>query len=304
MGTVTTFHYTFALSACGGVFSLDSEFRLQSVCAWAHGRAHSKRSEVRLLRSKHSATTPTRVLMFDLDGTLLPVESGFFMHDYPEAAAPYFADLIEPGAFKDALFKSTWDMVNNLDPVLLNIDAFGLSFERRVGEKWERLWSIFEQFYSEGFPKLRSLVPESEVALRVVRECLEQGWEIVLATNALFPESAVRERMRWCGVEDLPWKFIPTLEVMHFCKPHIQYYQEIVDILGLDPKRCIMIGNDMQEDMVASRLGMKTILVEDFCIDRGDNSSSGAFEPDMRGKLEEVPELVAKIYEANTNLFG
>ena len=246
----------------------------------------------------------SKVLMFDLDGTLLPVQPEFFIHDYPEAAAPYFAEFMEAGAFKEALFKSTWDMVNNLDPHALNIDVFGQCFERRVGVKWERLWPIFERFYDEGFPKLRELVPESQLARKVVQACLDQGWELVLATNALFPEKAVRERMRWCGVDDLPWKFISTLEDMHFCKPHIQYYQEMVDILGLDPRRCIMIGNDVQEDMVASRLGVKTILVEDFCIDRGDSSGSGSFQPDMRGRLEEVPELVSEIYEANKHLFG
>lgn len=246
---------------------------------------------------------PPKVLLFDLDGTLLPVEPGFFTGDYPEAAAPYFAEFIEPRTFKQALFKSTWDMVNNLDPDLLNIDAFRISFERQVGAGWDRLWPVFEQFYSEGFPKLRSLVPESTIARKVVQECLDQGWEIVLATNALFPEAAVRERMRWCGVEDLPWKFISTLEAMHFCKPHIQYYQEIVDVAGLDPKRCIMIGNDMQEDIVVSRLGMKTILVEDFRIDRSEGGSSGALRPDMRGTLEQVPELVLKIYETNAELY-
>ncbi|HHY11615.1 MAG TPA: HAD family hydrolase [Firmicutes bacterium] len=252
--------------------------------------------------SKHRASKPPGILMFDLDGTLLPVGLEFFYNDYPEAAAPYFADIIEPGVFKETLLKSTWDMVNNLDPGLPNIDAFRVSFERRVGQSWNRLWPIFERFYSEEFPRLRRLVPESKVARKVVKECVNQGWEIILATNPLFPESAIRERMRWCGVQDLPWKFITTLEDMHFCKPHVQYYQEIVDCVGLDPKRCIMIGNDMQEDMVASELGIKTLLVEDFCVDRGDSGGSGSFEPDMRGKLADVPEIVLKIYETNRNL--
>ena len=76
-----------------------------------------------------------------------------------------------------------------------------------------------------------------------------------------------------------------------------------MDVAGLDPKRCIMIGNDMQEDIVASRLGMKTILVEDFRIDRSEGGSSGALRPDMRGTLEQVPELVLKIYETNAELY-
>jgi FMN phosphatase YigB (HAD superfamily) len=250
------------------------------------------------------ATGPAKVLLFDLDGTLLPVEPEFFLQDYPEAAAPYFEELIEPSVFKRALLRSTLDMVNNLDPRLSNMDAFRISFEPQVGVGWDKLWPIFQRFYTEGFPKLRKLVPESNTAHKVVQECLEMGWELVLATNALFPETAIRERMKWCGVHDLPWKFVPDLEVMHFCKPHLEYYRELVDIAGLDPRRCIMIGNDMQEDMVASKLGMKTILVENFCIDRSGGDSSGDLVPDLRGKLEDVPELVRKIYEANIHLYS
>ena len=162
---------------------------------------------------------PPKVLLFDLDGTLLPVEPGFFTGDYPEAAAPYFAEFIEPRTFKQALFKSTWDMVNNLDPDLLNIDAFRISFERQVGAGWDRLWPVFEQFYSEGFPKLRSLVPESTIARKVVQECLDQGWEIVLATNALFPEAAVRERMRWCGSKTCLGSSFPPWRICIFASP-------------------------------------------------------------------------------------
>lgn len=232
--------------------------------------------------------------MFDLDGTLLPVGQDFFYNDYPDAAAPYFAHVTDSKTFRDALLQSTWDMVNNLNPRLPNLEAFRLSFEPKLGQDWEVLWSIFDRFYNEGFPKLQSLVPRTEIARKVVKQCLDQGWQIILATNPIFPVDAVKERMRWCMVDDLPWQFITTLEHMHFCKPHIQYYQEILDRMELEPENCVMIGNDMQEDMVASRLGIKTILVEDFCINR-NCEENGIFEPDMRGKLEDVPKLVSII---------
>lgn len=244
--------------------------------------------------------------MFDLDGTLLPVNPDFFASDYPEAAAPHFRHIIEPGTFKETLFKATFDMIHNLDPEVVNIDAFGISFERRTGYQWKKLWPIFERFYNEEFKKLQALVPESKVARNVVEACVNQGWQIIIATNPVFPEVAIRERMRWCGIEDFPWKFITTIDDMHFCKPHIQYYQEIVDRVGLDPKLCVMIGNDMQEDMVAGKLGMKTILVEDFCIDREggeEGRTSDILKPDVSGKLRDVPELTRKIYEIRSRLY-
>lgn len=233
--------------------------------------------------------------MFDLDGTLLPVGQGFFLNNYPEAAAPYFKDIIEAGAFKKALLKATLDMVNNLDPALPNLRAFQIAFEPRVGQDWNRLWPIFEKFYDEGFPKLKELVPECRISRKVVTKCLAQGWEIVLATNPVFPERAIKERMKWCGIDDLPWKFITTIEKMHFCKPHVQYYQEIADHLGLEPGRTVMVGNDMQEDMVASKLGIKTILVEDYLLDRREQDGLPSFKPHKKGRLEDVPAMALSL---------
>ncbi len=235
------------------------------------------------------------VLLFDLDGTLLPVGPEFFTNDYPNAAAPYFAHIIDPGKFKKALFESIFDMVKNIDPKIANGDAFGESFEVKLGCKWPELWLIFERFYQEEFPKLRRRVPQSLTARDVISACIGQGWEIVLATNPVFPEVAIRERMRWCGIDDFDWLFVTALEDMHFCKPNIQYYQEIVEYLGLDPERCVMIGNDVQEDMVAGKLGMKTVLVEDYCIDRNAENEVSGFVPDMRGLLKDVPDITQNI---------
>jgi FMN phosphatase YigB (HAD superfamily) len=240
------------------------------------------------------------VLLFDLDGTLLPVGTDFFIKDYPDAAAPYFAHIIDPDRFKKALFESTFDMVSNTDPQITNSTAFGRSFERKLGRKWTEIWPIFERFYQEEFPKLARLVPESKTSSCVISACISQGWELVLATNPVFPETAIRERMRWCGVEKFPWLFITTLEAMHFCKPHTQYYQEIMDNLELDPERCVMIGNDVQEDMVAAELGMETILVEDYCINRDGRRAVNGDSQYMRGLLKDVPEITGQIIKEIT----
>ena len=39
-------------------------------------------------------------------------------------------------------------------------------------------------------------------------------------------------------------------------------------LLDLEPENCLMIGNDVQEDLVAGQLGMKTFLVTDYLINR------------------------------------
>ncbi len=228
--------------------------------------------------------------MFDLDGTLLPLHVDEFLRRYMKKVASHFQDLIEPGKLIPAIHASTADMVRNLDPALTNRQAFAASFEPAVGMRWSEMWPGFLEFYEGEFRTIGEMVKDPGVARSAVLGCIEAGWEVVLATNPIFPLVAIKERMRWCKVDDLPWRFITHLDNMHYCKPHVQYYGEIRDQLRLEPESCVMVGNDVQEDMVASELGMKTYLVEGFTIDRGTGP-----EPDRRGPLDAVPEYIRSL---------
>jgi len=241
------------------------------------------------------------VLLFDLDGTLLPIDPEFFFEEFPDAAASYFCSVVDitEVEFKRAMFEATFDMVENEDPEMTNIEVFGRSFASKTNMKWEESWAVFDEFYRKEFPKLKRVVPETDIARRVVSDCVSQGWDIVLATNPVFPEIAIRERMSWCHVEDFNWQFITTMENMHYCKPNVKYYYEIIWRLDLAPEKCVMIGNDVQEDMIASVTGMKTVLVEDYCIDRSDNDPQNDPQEDItideRGMLVDVPEITGRI---------
>lgn len=225
-----------------------------------------------------------KAVLFDLDGTLLPIDINFFLERYIEALCPWFEPLMPRDSFVRALLTATQAMVDDTDPGSLNQQVFAREFEKLAGYPWDVVRPIFDGFYREVFPGLRRFAIPSRTARRVVEQCLRLGFRIVLATNAIFPEVAVRERMRWCGVEDLPWEFVTTFENMHFCKPHVEYYQEILERTRLDPADCVMVGNDVEEDLVAGDLGMRTFLVEGYVIDRGS-----ARKPDARGALEDLP---------------
>jgi len=68
------------------------------------------------------------------------------------------------------------------------------------------------------------------------------------------------------NVED--FLLITDYEAMHFCKPNIEYYQEILTIIEKKPQECLMVGNDVQEDLIASQLGIKTFLLTEHMIHR------------------------------------
>ena len=59
---------------------------------------------------------------------------------------------------------------------------------------------------------------------------------------------------------------ITSYENSSFCKPNLEYYEEILEVIGKRPEQCIMIGNDVSDDMVSSKLGMETFLITNHIV--------------------------------------
>jgi hypothetical protein len=78
---------------------------------------------------------------------------------------------------------------------------------------------------------------------------------------------------------------------MHYCKPYIEYYKEIIYKLNKDPQNCIMIGNDVDEDIVSSSIGFKTFLVDEFMINRSSKDISTIDRGNYRDMYEYIKRL-------------
>jgi len=78
---------------------------------------------------------------------------------------------------------------------------------------------------------------------------------------------------------------------MHATKPNPHYYQEIMEIIKVVPEHCLMVGNDVEEDLVAKTLGMQTFLVEDHMLNR----KNLPIVTDYQGKLEILLDFVSNL---------
>ncbi|WP_274435803.1 HAD family hydrolase [Alicyclobacillus sp. ALC3] len=232
--------------------------------------------------------TALNTLLFDLDGTLLPLELDVFMKGYFRALLPRISHLLEPETATKEIWAATAAMIRNEDPNLTNEQVFKAAFFGRAAVTEEDIWPLFDEFYRRDFAELRSLSEPSAISREICRNALEKGYRVVVATNPIFPETAIRWRLEWAGVGDLPFDLVTTMENSHFCKPSPKYYVEIMDKLGVSPFECIMFGNDVQEDGVAGKIGMQTYLVTDCLIDRG----VGHLEFDHRGTLADARAFV------------
>ncbi|MBL0386185.1 HAD family hydrolase [Tumebacillus sp. ITR2] len=212
---------------------------------------------------------PVKTILFDLDGTLLPMDNDHFTRGYFKKLVPKVAHLLPPETFLAQLMKSTEFMVRNNDPELTNEQAFKKDFLEAVGSVNEDFWPVVEGFYAGEFGELVELSQPTPLAREIVEAAVAKGYRVVLATNPLFPRAATEHRMRWANVQDLPFELVTTYENSHFCKPNPNYYKEIVQKIGTSPEDCMMVGNDAFEDLIAGTLGMQTYLVTD-CLKEGE----------------------------------
>lgn len=215
-----------------------------------------------------------KTILFDLDGTLLPMDQEVFLK-------VYFGGLVKTltphGYDTDTLVKSIWAgtgaMIKN-DGSCSNEEAFWKSFAGFFGPDVYRDKQLFDAFYRTDFQKVGQACGFSPMAKTVVDELKARGCRVVLATNPLFPAIATESRIRWAGLQPEDFALVTTYENSRYCKPNPAYYRDILAQLGCEATDCIMVGNDVDEDMVAQTLGMQVFLLTNDLINKNGKDIS------------------------------
>jgi len=213
-----------------------------------------------------------KTILFDLDGTLLDIDMDVFIPKYFNMISAKFSNLIEPHQFIEDLLYSTRLMIADKDPLTTNEEVFMNSFIPRIGISREELQPLLIDFYTNDFGQLQKYTRCEPLARKIIDWAFDKGYEVVIATNPVFPNLAIGHRLHWAGIKDYSYKLITTYENMHFCKPHQEYYEEILSFLGRKPDECLMVGNDVEEDLSAGTAGIKTYLVENYILNAKEHS--------------------------------
>ena len=205
--------------------------------------------------------------LFDLDGTLLCMDNKLFEKLYFSTMSEALSDLIEPKKLINNVWSSTEVMVKNLE-YKTNEEVFMEDFQRRIDGNLEIYKERFNKYYDEDFLKTKAAVLENKLIQEGIKILKEKGYKVVIATNPLFPLKAIEHRIRWAGFEPYEFEYISHYENNHYCKPQIQYYEEVLKDINKDATECMMVGNDVQEDLIAGEIGIKTFLIKDYMIHR------------------------------------
>lgn len=207
-------------------------------------------------------------VLFDLDGTLLPMDQEQFTKSYfKRLTKKMAAHGYEPEKLMDTVWAGTTAMVRN-DGKRSNEEVFWERFAVVYGEEALADKAVFEMFYREDFQEAKADCGYDPEAARAVRRVKEMGYRVALATNPIFPAAATESRIRWAGLAPEDFELYTTYENIGHCKPDIRYYGAVAQQLGVEPKECCMVGNDVDEDMVAETLGMRVFLLTDHLINK------------------------------------
>ncbi len=207
-------------------------------------------------------------VLFDLDGTLLPMDQDTFISAYLGGLVGLLSPLgYDKAKVKDALWASTRAMMTN-DGKITNEEMFWQSFASVLGEEILSQGELFERFYKEEFNKLRVTCGYTPRAREIIDLAKSSGARVILATSPLFPAVATRNRIGWAGLRPEDFEHITTYENSRYCKPNPTYYTNLISQLGLSPEECVMIGNDVGDDMVAETVGIRCFLLTDCLINR------------------------------------
>lgn len=232
-----------------------------------------------------------KVVLFDLDGTLLPMDQDIFVKTYFKGIATKLAPQgYDPRALIDAIWMGTSAMIKN-DGHKSNESVFWDVFAGIFGEKARGDELYFEEFYKTDFPKIQSVCGFSSKAAEIVYKLKENGIRVALATNPIFPSIATETRIRWAGLEPKDFEFYTTYENSNYSKPNLEYYKKLTVQLGVEPEECLMVGNDVDDDMVVTQLGMKAFLLTD-CLINKYNVDISAFDNGDFSQLDAYIECI------------
>ena len=215
-----------------------------------------------------------KAVLFDLDGTLLPMDQDKFVKAYFGLLAERLAPKgYEPKKLLDSVWAGTAAMVKN-DGKRTNEEVFWEKYAEIHGEDSLKDIPYVNDFYREEFNKVQAVCGFTPCAREIVAMVKASGKRVVLATNPIFPAMATENRMRWAGLSPEDFELYTTYENSSFCKPNPKYYMEILEKIGCKPEECVMVGNDVSEDMIAETLGMKVFLLTDCIINKEEKDIS------------------------------
>ncbi len=226
------------------------------------------------------------LLLLDLDDTLLGNHMDSFIPAYLRGLSARLASVADPSLMVKALLAATDHMVADASPAHTLEEKFDSVFFPALHLQRPAVQSLIDTFYRDDFPALAALTESRPAAINLVHQALARHDQVAIATNPLFPRTAILQRIAWAGLppEQLPFALIPSYETFHFAKPNPAYFAEFLAQLGWPEGSVVMVGDDPRMDILPARqLGLPV-----FWVAESDAIWPGPGPEPARGGLDDL----------------
>ena len=236
-------------------------------------------------------------LLLDLDDTLLGNKIDTFVPVYSRKLGEHFAPFADPDKVVKMLLYATGEMVKNQQPDQTLEESFDKVFYPALGLERAKVQGAIDTFYKQIFPTFKELTQPIEGAIDLVKTSFERGYRVAIATNPLFPRTAILQRLAWARLnpDEYPFALIPSFESFHFAKPNPALYAELLAQMGWPDGPVVMVGDDLDLDISgARRLGMCAFWIAQT----GKQPPTDERAPTAKGSQGEVLPWIDSLPEA------
>ncbi len=232
-----------------------------------------------------------KAVIFDLDGTLLPMNEEEFTKVYfgllYKKAVPFGYKKEE---FVNAIMKGTYLMRKN-DGSATNEEVFWGCFAKIFGEDKLKDKKIFDEFYLQEFEQTKVSCGFNPKAKELIDFCRKNFQYVILASNPIFPKEAMEWRVKFAGIDPEVFDFMTDYSNSRYCKPNKNFLLGVMDKFSLKPNEVVYIGNSEIEDgVMAKELGVQVLMLGDQIIK--DESEKYTYDyvsyDEVENKLEKI----------------
>ena len=197
--------------------------------------------------------------LFDLDGTLLPLDMDDFIKCYFTEIGRYFEDMIDAQKMINHVWTGTKAMVTNREEKT-NQQVFMNTLKNLIDGNLDVYQERFDRFYDEGF----------EVNCKS-GHVTKEGYSLKKKkyTWQLQPNLVSRKdfaSIHWAGLDPADLCMVSSYEYNHHCKPHLEFYIEVLELKQLE--QCMMVGNDVTDDPVVLQARHPDLSITDYVLNR------------------------------------
>ncbi|MBQ9691275.1 MAG: HAD family hydrolase [Eggerthellaceae bacterium] len=228
--------------------------------------ANNTNSKTKDSTSDQKTTRAFKAILFDLDGTLLPLSLEAFLERYLNSMHDFFTEQGLDGKRETYnLMQATNAMRDSED--ILNDEKFWSAYSELTQRSRKDYEPILDNYYRTHFNAIGTELVPSETMIQIVHALKRKGYPLAVATMPFFPEIAVHERLHWAGMDIDDFEFVTHYETERALKPSTTFFADVCARMNVDPHEVLMIGNNTLEDGNAQSIGCTVYIVEDFIIE-------------------------------------